>query len=546
VFVPGIPSNQRPAGQQRAYTELLERLAGTLGPAWQVQTYRHDLVASSRADCDAVVGDLAAHIRQWAGEISEDVEAPDAIIIVGHSFGGVLARAAFVHDVGDGGASRTPNSGRPWTRLVRRIVLLGTPNSGFRWDAPGMPRRWRLAYAFATPWADFAIEKVAAGGYWITDLRIRWLDTFRRLENPPRVVQVLGTRDDLVTRDDILDARFMPNTIEMEIPGATHAGLVDLSTSDDPDQRYAQLCAAVLGRQDEVVPVPEPVHSVPTFFILHGIRDSAYENWVQDLSDAVTGLTEGAEARLVRPDTGYFSAFEFALPGTRKRKIHEFLRLYGDAYATGDPDRFVFAGHSNGTYMMARALDRVPSLRFSRIYLAGTVLPRNFAWQLLVERRQVGCYGPDGWTDGVVRNDRATQDVPVGVLCSWLRGLGSRDVGTAGMNGFEYAPAGMLDGARAYPGGHGAALMTHERLAAIAHFLVAGEGDLPPSGAPRTGFLWLSRLVGNPVVAWTGVLLLLGLIGWVIYAVALAAGVGWAVGSAFGLLIVLWVLLRTI
>ncbi|HEY1105222.1 MAG TPA: alpha/beta fold hydrolase, partial [Agromyces sp.] len=520
VFVPGLPS-RAPKGRAPWQT-LVDRLRADLEPNWRVEVFEHGLTATSRVDLDQVVRGLAAQVRDWTGELSTDVTPPDAIILAGHSFGGILARAAYLQD-----ATAPERTGHPWTDRVKRIVLLGSPNAGYRTDAPGTPLRWRLAYALATPFVDFTFEKVIAGGYWITDLRLRWLEAFRAKDvHRPRVIQVLGTSDYLVTHADVLDQKFMPRAKVYEIPGADHGGLIALDAAKDPRRRYRQLKDAILGRPDETVAQERDPVTAPTVFILHGIRASALGTWVQDLGDAFA--KHAPDAAVISPDTGYFSAMEFALPGTRRRKVHEFLRLYGEAYATRDPDRFVFAGHSNGTYMMAQSLDRVPAMRFKRIYLAGTVLPRRYDWQRLFENGQVGHRVDGEWRQGEVRVDRATQDVPVGILCSWLRGLGSDDVGTAGVDGFENITGRAVDQHLVLAGGHGAALQHPPQLRSIADYLARDEADAMSAStttgdaSPRRGwrgraFSIASRIVGLPLVSWIllgglGLLALFGLV----------------------------------
>ena len=539
VFIPGLPSRVRTGPPP--WKRLVEHLRTDLEPTWRVEVFEHGLTATSREDLDQVVRRLSAQIRDWAGELSVDIDAPDAIIIAGHSFGGVLARAAFLLD-----ASTPETPGHRWTELVRRMVLLGSPNSGYRTDAPGTPLRWRLAYALATPFFDFTFEKVQAGGYWITDLRLRWLEAYRTETRRPRVVQVLGTSDFLVTHADILDQKFMPHAKVYEIPGADHAGLIDIDAAPRPDRRYAQLKAAILGRPDEQVDDERTPEAEPTAFILHGIRASALGSWVQDLGAAFTAESGSTKAQVVSPDTGYFSAIEFALPGTRRRKVHEFLKLYGDAYATRDPNQFVFAGHSNGTYMMAQALDRVPAMRFRKIYLAGTVLPRTYDWQRLFDNRQIGQRIDEAWTPGEVRNDRATSDIPVGILCSWLRGLGSSDVGTAGVDGFENASVRTLDQTRKFKGGHGAALEREEQLVAVAKYL--NDAAKEPITAERTSnvFARASRIIGLRLIAWAILSTLGALAGTGLVKLGRAKGPRVAIGTGATAAVGVWALLRSI
>ena len=589
VFIPGLPPRSR---NRPAWDELVRRLRRDLEPNWRVEVFEHNLTATSRVDLDAVVRTLAAQIRDWAGELSEDIEPPDGILIAGHSFGGVLARAAYLLDAADataptdtsavrlgspaafGRAAASAMKGDPsasvegtdergpahrWPSLVRRIVLLGSPNSGYRKEAPGNPLTWRLAYELATPFADFTIEKVQAGGYWITDLRLRWLDAFQPglHAERPTVVQVLGTADSLVTHSDILDQRFMPGAQVYEIPGADHAGLIRLDTARDPERRYEQLRTAIVGRDDETTRTPTPSAPGPTVFILHGIRAAALRTWVQRLGTEVA--TRSPNATIISPDTGYFTAMEFALPGTRRRKVHEFLKIYGDAYASRDPNQFRFAGHSNGTYMMAQSLERVPSMRFDTIYLAGTVLPRRFDWDRLFHNRQVGNGDATDWRNGRVRSDRGVTDVPVGLLCSLLRGLGSQDVGTAGLSGFENTAPWPIDETRTVKGGHGAPLAIDDQLGRVAEFLATGTSPTPYTSDaegpplewnetvdPSAPFDWLSRFVGLPPVAWSALIGVGALGATGLVRLGRAKGAKVAVGTGVGAATAVWALLRSI
>jgi hypothetical protein len=73
-----------------------------------------------------------------------------------------------------------------------------------------------------------------------------------------------------------------------------------------------------------------------------------------------------------------------------------------------------FLGHSNGTYMLGRCLEKVPSMRFRRIYLAGSVLSKEYSWNGVFDNKQVGYFAGSEWTDGDVHCERGRHDVPVG------------------------------------------------------------------------------------------------------------------------------------
>lgn len=322
--------------------------------------------------------------------------------------------------------------------------------------------------------------------------------------------------------------------------------------------------AALRGTPDERSEPPKAPAPGATYFILHGIRASAYNDWVPRLKDAL--LAADPEADVVSPDYGFFSAIDFALPWIRNRKTHSFLRWYAEMYVSRNPEEFRFAGHSNGTYLMANALLRVPAMRFRRIFLAGTVLPRAFAWRDLADRRQIGHYaGADReWVQGSVHNDRARVDVPVGFLCSWLHGLGMGDIGTGGLDGFVEAPTDLIrEHKTVFRGGHGGAFTgqgeddvtaagqvsddearrlrdagQQHRLEEIAALLKDDTEDAPPPYLPSSGYRTFSRFVGNRIVAWVMFLLLVAIVGAVAALIGLWAGaVGW--GVLAGALIVL-------
>ena len=82
--------------------------------------------------------------------------------------------------------------------------------------------------------------------------------------------------------------------------------------------------------------------------------------------------------------------------------------------------------HSFGTYISGWALEKFQDLRFGRIVLVGSVLPRNFKWQNIRRRR------PDAFKD--VRNDIGLADSVVWLL----KRLGriAPDMGTSGLFGF--------------------------------------------------------------------------------------------------------------
>jgi hypothetical protein len=106
------------------------------------------------------------------------------------------------------------------------------------------------------------------------------------------------------------------------------------------------------------------------------------------------------------------------------------------------------------------------------VYLAGSVLPRAYDWSARA-----------GQVDQLV-NSCGNRDIPVGILCSALRGLGRKDLGVAGFSGFDNAPPG--EQFVTLHGGHGAGL-ADDRLPAVADYVTTGA--IPP-GAPTAPKPW--------------------------------------------------------
>ncbi|WP_091227146.1 alpha/beta hydrolase [Microbacterium sp. 3J1] len=489
-------------------------------PEFRVELFDHRISPlSTRHKLDRVVSSLSGAIRGWAGDNSGERAQTRSVILIGHSIGGILVRAAFLEGAGFGSE---PPDAQPdgWATKVDRIVLLGSPNAGYRVE--NFPKSWRWAVPLLSGFASFTMESVAAGAFWLADLRLRWLHAMRSLEprrgaepaGRPLVVQVFGDDDDLVTRKDIDDSAYMPDTVRTGVSNADHAGLVDLTDPATAPQRWSELEHAVIGAftnaEDHTPQSPAPVH-----FILHGIRSSAYEGWIAQLTAALRTGSPHPSADLgpqppqvVSLNYRFFSAIEFALPFTRRRNVHQFLDAYMATVLTHSADRFTFTGHSNGTYMMASIMRSVRSVRFRRILLAGTVLPPAFDWATLYARRQIGHFSGEDWEDGQVHTDRARIDVPVGILAAGISGLGFRDVGAAGVRGFE-GPGALLTGRHdlVFPAGHGAALVDHPeyppRMPEIARFLTAGIPCSEPQETASSGFQFASRVaqILAPIVA---------------------------------------------
>ena len=159
------------------------------------------------------------------------------ITLMGHSFGGVLARTAYLMAAAQ--YTDKLKSGSDWWRLVDRIVLFAAPNRGI--EKRRLRRRQRLAARWPFGQAGLLMRDQLVGSGAITNLRIRWIRHFAALPpgQRPTVVQLLAKGDDWVDRDDSLDIEQFPNAWQQDVPGASHADLHQVPEGDE--LRYAVL-----------------------------------------------------------------------------------------------------------------------------------------------------------------------------------------------------------------------------------------------------------------------------------------------------------------
>lgn len=233
-------------------------------------------------------------------------------------------------------------------------------------------------------------------------------------------------------------------------------------------------------------------------FILRGIRDSTNSEWVQTLKDKATQPYQGnVEAQ----EYGYFTAVQFAIRPIRAKNIPSFRDLYVQKLAENPATEFDVIAHSNGTYILGRSMETTPSMKFINVVMAAPVLPVDFAWRNIINRKQVKR----------VRYDAASFDWPVGILCPALRALGFDDVGPAGLVKFGSPEAPVPDSVVRmvgwHDGGHGEALTVEPNhyegnLFHLLRFAYAGD-DFAASDTvlPEPGFLaTISRM--TPYILW--------------------------------------------
>ena len=416
---------------------------------------------------------------------------------------------------------------RSWAPLIQRIVLIAgmnrgwTPSSAMDWLTSvwwnfGI---WVGETIFAgTP----IIFDIRQGAVFSVSTRLQWLALMHRdPAQRPRmlVIQLLGTVDDIVAPDDSVDYAVDPpgqdqdrSYFYLEVPNSGHKDIIALSPPKDveaalktemfvtsirpgearsafaricAEQRYVVFTRALRGSPEELLasqcmvtreqmtdslPNPPNWKVTDVVFVIHGIRDKGF--WTQKIARAIK--QEAAEAqdgdgvrrefRSVTTSYGYFAMAPFVLWWIRKQKAEWLMDQYTEARAHYPSADFSYVGHSNGTYLVARALRDYSAAQFKRIVLAGSVVRCDYDWNGLINNKRVR----------QVLNYVATGDWVVAIFPKGMQPVRLLDLGSAGHDGFADAATGAVHQISYIAGSHGAGHQ-ERHWADIARFIVSGE-----------------------------------------------------------------------
>lgn len=480
----------------------------------------------------------------WATKTRRGSEGYRRILLVGHSMGALYARKLYVCACGENREAPfepelkgclTRRNGeplaapRPWADRVERIVLLAGMNRGWSISHHLSLFRavaWSLGVAMGSfmtlfyrrPPIIFTIRK---GAPFITQLRIQWLAMRRQAAAGAKAVgrtttiQLLGSVDDMVSPEDNVDLVAGRDFVYLDVPRSGHANVVEMDESEAGRQRRAVFHEALTASPKEleakdVIPADSLLAERPdvtdVVFVIHGIRDQGY--WTHKI--ARRAIAEGRRrGRVIASETstyGYFPMLSFLWPRKRRAKVEWLMDQYAEALATYPNAEFSYVGHSNGTYLLARALQEYPSCRFKRVVFAGSVVRQRYDWSRFIPSQVQ-----------IVVNFVATADWVVAFFPKALQTLDVQDLGSAGHDGFEQGGAKppVLQPVMYVIGGHSAAL--HESMwDSIARFVITGELVEPPASLLSAKQSWWVRYPAK--VAW---------MIWVIIAVVLVLGLVW-------------------
>jgi len=196
----------------------------------------------------------------------------------------------------------------------------------------------------------------------------------------------------------------------------------------------------------------------------------------------------------------------FVVPWARRRKVEWLMDQYAEALAEHPNAKMSFVGHSNGTYLLARALDDYPFLRFKNVVLAGSVVRSDYDW---VSKKK------NGQIENVL-NFVATFDWVVAVFPKAIEILNLQDLGGGGHDGFDK----IKDEVKYISGRHDAAL-AEENWDSIAEFILKGEKPrIPPNLLAKTRSWFFVSLAKIAPLLWLLAIAIVVLIGKAVWSIS--------------------------
>lgn len=424
----------------------------------------------------------------------------------------------------------------PWWARVERFVFLAGLGGG--WDDQdrtlvhllvGLARlfgscRWVLALRRGEPF--------------IENMRVEWLAAFRQgVKTPaeavsrsdaaamrlksrgsdetadddpdavrrPLIVQLVGTRDTWIDAGSDLDIAAAPERfVFLRVEETDHPNIIDVQVraGSPPDQavqfrRTAVVTALTLTDEEararerslrteaEDPEMDRRARVKHVVVVLHGIRDEG--SWAGQFRDIITGSGQGrlglSHVHVSSERFPWIPMLSFMLNigGAREKNVRwladKYVRLTAQYPRL---ERISFIGHSYGTYVFANCLQRYATIRFQNVFLAGSVLPRNFSWTALRdEGRFVRLCNAVASADDVVAIFPGFFEW----LRRWFGGLNRSQffgLGDAGFAGFEQQAANSEE-LTYLRGGHDAFLKAPSAPQFAATYVVQDELHAPES-----------------------------------------------------------------
>nr|MBL8412074.1 hypothetical protein [Dechloromonas sp.] len=504
----------QPGGEVRpSFVAALERCL-TDTEVWAPEV---DLGMFSMRSAESVCQELLAAIDRKVRE------APgQRIILLGYSAGSVLARRVFCLAHGAEESGTLGGEALPWAGRIERLVVLAGITRGWEFSSASpayirylsplinlMTRSiCRLKRLFARQESPLPfVWQLKRGAPFVVATRIQYVCVIEALRRAgaqwsagdlrshglPSTVFLLGAQDEYISPADCTELGPRAEFAFIELPGSNHTQAMQIE-GDTPTARIRRERLSSACR-DAFAKLAEHAWSLPASdiddyldpmdlvaartadggnvdqvaIIVHGIRDNGF--WTKRVAREIKtlGRQDGREVRTPTPSYGYFSMWDFVRPGGREKAAYWFLERYADVRSHFPNAAISFVGHSNGTYIAARALELCPAIRFDKVVFAGSVVRRSFPWHRYADRVNA-VLNYVGSSDGVVAFLPAVFE-----FFRWH----ALDVGGAGAYGFDEAreqantARPRVTELRFVEGGHGAAV-SEPYWPQIAGFVVRG------------------------------------------------------------------------
>lgn len=454
------------------------------------------------------------------------------IILVGTSAGGLFVRKLYVHACGQN--EKAPfekaiksHEPKPWVTKVERLILLAGMNRGWA-ITPQLSYQTAFVFGLGTALARILnrlylrhlMLYLYRGAPFITELRVQWI--FMREHNkdkgipPITTIQLLGTIDDLVSPEDNIDLISGADFIYLDVPHSGHSGVLQMDETELGRAR-AKVFIAALTQPSEVLMEMQEVPADHTeliaprpditdvVFVIHGIRDTGY--WTHKIARRIKSKVKQQKLKKnfasETSSYGYFPIIDFLIPGGREKKMHWLMDQYVEALALYPKADFSYVGHSNGTFLLARALEQYECCRFKHVVFASSVVRTDYDWDTPIKKGKVKA----------MLNFVATADSVVAFAPYCFETLGILNLGGAGHAGFQSKAIEQIEFVE---GGHSAS-REEGNWDSIADFIINGPPGVKAKNIIRpaqSGKFKFAALIGR-----YGFFLL--------FATAITYGVGW-------------------
>lgn len=404
----------------------------------------------------------------------------EKIYLIGHSAGSLIARKVYLCAYGEIPNEKEPENPKApfesiiktekkknkqsteealklgtqkdWVKKVDRIILLAGINMG--WTASPAFRPLAL---FGTDVAividtllngltqKLFIFQTRRDSIFITNLRFQWLimaqEIEAKLKKEVLVIQLLGNQDNIVSPQDNIDYVTGKHFYYKDIPETNHQSIIKLNVGErgsifkealtyNPDSQNdkTKRFFVINDLYDQfIIDSNRDIKNV--VFVIHGIRDEGF--WTNRIAIKIkrqaNNLGEKATWMSETSSYGYFGMLPFLFPYLRRQKVEWLMDKYIENRSLYPEANFHYIGHSNGTYLVAEALDKYCFCKFQHIVFAGSVVDSKYDWGERIRRKQIKQF----------LNFVATADWVVAIFPNLFEGYRWNNLGGAGHKGFN-------------------------------------------------------------------------------------------------------------